>query len=138
MDCLFCKIIKKEIPAEIIYEDENAVGFLDVNPRAPGHTMVLPKVHVETISDLANNLNSPFLEAVKSSIALLKKALAPDGFTIGINHGKAAGQAIEHLHLHIIPRYKDDGGQSLHGIVNNVPKESLQKIRERITETKNT
>ena|SRR3989344_4653977 len=137
MDCLFCRIIKKEISAEIVYEDENVLSFLDVNPRAPGHTLVLLKAHIETILGLADNLNSPFLRAVKSTIKLLKSALAPDGFTIGINHGKAAGQAIEHLHLHIIPRYKNDGGASLHSIVNNPSEESLQAIKEKIAKTKN-
>ncbi|MBI2591597.1 MAG: HIT family protein, partial [Candidatus Brennerbacteria bacterium] len=58
--------------------------------------------------------------------------LKPDGFTIGINHGEASGQAVDHLHIHIIPRWKNDGGGSIHGVVNNPPKESLEEIKKKI------
>ena len=132
-NCLFCNIVNKEIPADnIIYEDESALGLLDVNPLAPGHTMVLPKVHAENIIDLPETQVGPLFLAVRHVTNLLKNALTPDGFTIGINHGKNAGQAIDHLHIHVIPRYKDDGGTSIHGVVNNPPKESLQEIKEKI------
>lgn len=128
MECLFCKIIKKEIKAEIIYEDNEALAFLDINPRAPGHTMVIPKKHAANIFELDDYLMRPVFHAVKIVAGFIQKSLKPDGFTIGINHGEASGQAVEHLHIHIIPRWKNDGGGSIHGVVNNQPKENLRDI----------
>ncbi len=131
-DCIFCKIIRKEIPAEIIYENDSALALLDINPKAPGHTMVLAKVHAPTILDLPEKEVEPVFGAVKKVTAMIKEVLRPDGFTIGINHGRYAGQAIDHLHIHILPRYKGDGGTSIHGVVNNPPQESLNEMRQKI------
>ena len=131
-ECLFCKIVKKHIPALIIHEDADTVAFLDIHPRAPGHAMVIHKIHSESILDLPDrNVESLFL-SVKKVTAIISRALRPDGFTIGVNHGKVSGQAIDHLHIHIIPRFMGDGGKSLHSVVDNAPKESLQEIAEKI------
>ncbi|MEK7087032.1 MAG: HIT family protein, partial [Patescibacteria group bacterium] len=116
----------------IVYEDERSLGVLDINPRAPGHTMIIPKVHAETVLDLPDDYGAFIFQALKNMTEKLHQAFAPDGFTIGINHGRTAGQAIDHLHIHIIPRYKNDGGSSVHGVVQNPPKESLAKIRNKI------
>lgn len=132
MDCLFCKIAKKEIPAEIVYEDEKTLAILDINPRSPGHTMVFPKYHSETILDLPEKEVGPLFLAVKKVTELINKTLKPEGFTIGINHGKISGQVIDHLHVHIIPRFKGDGGSSVHSVVNNSPKKSLEEIKSEI------
>ena len=121
-DCLFCKIISKEIPAKIVYEDNDAFAFLDNFPRAPGHTMVLPKFHAENILDLPDDKIGPLFAAVKKVTQILKDKHRPDGFTIGINQGQASGQAIDHLHIHIIPRWYSDGGGSIHSVVNNRPR----------------
>jgi histidine triad (HIT) family protein len=129
MPCLFCKIVNKEIPADIICEDDAAVAVLDIHPKAPGHTMVLPKGHSENILDLPDDKVEGVFKAVKNVTELLRKSLKPDGFTIGINHGKASGQAVEHLHIHIIPRWQNDGGRSIHSVVDNPPKESLKQIK---------
>ena len=132
--CLFCKIINKEIPAEIIYEDETAVAILDIQPRTPGHTMVLPKFHTENILNLPEEKIEGVFKAVKKVTDLLDKSLKPDGFTIGINHGKVSGQTIEHLHIHIMPRWFNDNGGSIHSVVDNPPKQSLAQIANRIKE----
>lgn len=132
MDCLFCNIAARKIPAQIVYEDENTIGFLDINPRAPGHTVLIPKFHVETILDLGTESVNSVFGAVKNMTAKLKKSLNPDGFTIGINHGKPAGQAIDHFHIHIMPRWRGDGGGSIHLVVANPPKEGLESIKEKI------
>lgn len=132
MDCLFCKIANKEISANIIYEDDDSVAILDVHPKAPGHTMVIPKIHSENILDLPDDKIEGVFKAVKNATALLKKALLPDGFTIGINHGKVSGQAIDHLHIHIIPRWRGDGGGSIHSVIDNAPAEPLEKIAAKI------
>ncbi len=135
-DCFFCKIINKEAPAEIVYEDDNAVAFLDIHPKAPGHTMVIPKIHAEDILGLPEEKIGGLFRAVKRVTELLEKALEPDGFTIGINHGKVSGQTIEHLHVHIMPRWHNDGGGSVHDVVNNPLKESLKEIKDKITQFK--
>jgi len=116
----------------VVYEDDDALAILDANSISPGHAVVLPKVHVETILELSDEGVQSFFSAVKKVVGLIKEKLSPDGFTLGINHGKVAGQAIEHLHFHVIPRFRDDGGTSLHGVVNNPPKESLEEIRKKI------
>lgn len=131
-DCLFCKIASKEIPSAVVYEDENTLGFLDINPRSPGHTVIIPKAHAVTILELDDERIRVLFGAVRNMTEKLKKALDPEGFTIGINHGKPAGQAIDHVHVHIIPRWRDDGGGSIHSVVSNPPKETLESIKERI------
>ncbi len=134
MDCVFCKIINKEIGSEIVYEDENAVGVLDIHPRSPGHVMALPKFHAENILDLPDEKIEGVFLAVKKITGILKKTFNPDGFTIGINHGKASGQAVDHLHIHIMPRWHSDGGGSIHSVVNNPTEESLEEIARKIKE----
>ena len=130
MDCFFCKIANKEMVADVVYENDGAVGVLDVHPVAPGHTMILPKVHAENILDLPKNKIEPVFIAVKEMTKKLQEIFNPDGFTIGINHGKVSGQAVDHLHIHIIPRFKGDGGKSIHSVVDNSP-ESLAEIKEK-------
>ncbi len=132
MDCLFCKIANKEIPAHVIYESADATAVLDVNPRAPGHTMVLPKIHAENILELSDEKIEGIFKTIKETTDLLNKKLKPGGFTIGINHGKVSGQAVDHLHIHIIPRWIGDGGGSIHSVVDNNPKESLEEIKNKI------
>ncbi len=132
MDCLFCKIIRKEIPSDVIFENDFAIGVLDVNPVAPGHSMVIPRSHSETIVDLPENLIEGVFGAVREVLKKLKEKINPDAFTIGINHGRAAGQAIDHLHVHVVPRWKNDGGASIHGVVKNQPdKKEFEEIKKK-------
>jgi histidine triad (HIT) family protein len=132
MNCLFCDIASKKIPAHIVYEDEKIMGFLDIKPLAPGHTVIIPKTHAESILDLNDELITPVFGAVKKMTGTLKKVFGPEGFTIGINQGKTAG--VDHLHIHIIPRWENDGGGSIHTVVLNPPEESLESIKEKILE----
>jgi histidine triad (HIT) family protein len=134
MDCLFCDLANKRKPAHIIYEDDFAVGMLDVFPRALGHTLVVPKKHAQNILELSDDQIGPVFEGVKKVTLLLEEKLNCNGFTIGINHGKVSGQAIDHLHIHIIPRFDGDGGGSIHSIINNPPKESLEEVKKKIIE----
>ncbi len=128
VDCLFCKIVKKEIPSAAIYEDATTLAFLDLHPLAPGHALVVPKEHVETILGVAEPQAGPLFLAVKQVTQKLVDALAPHGFTIGINHGKISGQTIDHLHIHVIPRYRGDGGGSLHSVVTFDDGRSVEEI----------
>jgi len=131
-DCLFCKIISKEQAAQVIYEDDAVVAVLDIFPRAIGHAVVIPKRHAETILELDSKEIGPVFDGVRKITQILKDKLHPDGFTIGINHGKVSGQAIDHLHIHIIPRFLGDQGGSIHTVVNNPPKKSLEEIAKKI------
>jgi len=135
-DCLFCKIADKKIPAEVVYEDGRTVAFLDINPRAPAHTVVIPKYHSETIADLPDAEVCPLFLAIKKVADLLVKSLKAEGLTIGINQGRASGQVVDHLHVHLLPRFKSDGGSSVHGVVHNPPEESLQEVARKLREYK--
>lgn len=134
--CLFCKIGKKEIAAEVVFENDVALAFLDILPKAPGHTMVIPKHHAQNISELPDELVGPFFQTIKTVVAHIDRALSPDGFTLGINHGKASGQEVQHLHIHIIPRWHGDGGGPIQRVVENQPKEDIKAIAERIRSIK--
>jgi histidine triad (HIT) family protein len=131
-DCIFCKIINKDIEAKIIYEDENALAFLDIYPHAPGHTVIIPKKHYINILEANDNDLSNLFLALKKVAKLIQESINAEGFTIGINHGKIAGQAIDHLHIHLIPRFTGDGGGSMHSVVLNKPKESIDEIYNKI------
>jgi histidine triad (HIT) family protein len=135
MDCLFCKIANKEISSDTLYyESDKAVAFLDINPISPGHSLVVPESHVDNILNLNNAELPGFFGAVKEATRILDNVLSPNGFNIGINHGQAGGQVVDHLHVHVVPRYLDDGGGSIQTIVNNSetasPKEIIDKIRK--------
>jgi histidine triad (HIT) family protein len=131
-DCLFCKIITKTIPAKIVYEDEHVIAFLDITPRAPGHTMVIPKYHAPTLIALPDGEVALLFGTVKKTAAMLMSALHPDGITIGINQGRASGQEVDHLHVHLMPRFHGDGGSAVQSVVHNVPQESLDEMCEKI------
>lgn len=131
-DCLFCRIGAKELEAETIYEDGLNTAFLDIHPRAPGHAVVIPKSHRESILDVPDEELQGLFSAVKKTVSLLSKVLKPDGFTIGINQGKASGQTVAHLHIHAIPRFSNDKGGSIHSVVDNRSAETVHKTAERI------
>ncbi len=131
-DCLFCKIANKEIPSLTIYEDNWSLGFLDINPLSLGHVLVVPKEHAENILDLKENLIGKLFSAVKNITEALSDAFSPQGFTIGINHGRISGQAVDHLHIHIIPRYEGDNGGSLHSVVKNPPSEPAEEVQTKV------
>lgn len=145
MDCLFCKMANKHIGAHIVYEDDKTFAFLDAHPRSPGHTVIIPKIHAENILDLPDGEAGPLFLTVKKVTAILNKAFLPtgddpkgqnpQGFTIGINHGRTAGQVVDHLHIHVIPRFMGDGGSGIHGVVNNLPKQTLEEIITKIKKT---
>lgn len=135
MDCLFCKIARHEISSLVIREDADTLAFLDIDPRATGHTVVIPKRHAGTLLDVPREELCSLWQAVQATARQLHTALRPDGFTIGVNQGRYAGQAIDHLHVHIIPRWAGDGGGSVHDVVNAPPREELAKIHERIVQS---
>ena len=131
-DCLFCKIIKKEIPAAVLYEDDHVVAFLDIQPRTTGHTMVIPKYHAPRIVDLPDEEVCAVFLAVKRVAKLLTDKLGSDGATIGMNQGRASGQEVDHLHVHLMPRWNHDGGSAIQSVVHNPPRESIEEIKKKL------
>ena len=109
LECVFCKIIAGEIPAEKIYEDEQALAFLDISPVNPGHTLVVPKEHYEDPLTTPDEVLARLIGVGKKiARAILAVGLA-EGINFGMNNGRAAGQIVFHAHLHVIPRLNVDG-----------------------------
>lgn len=105
-DCIFCKIIEGEIPSHKVYEEENVIAFLDANPTSKGHTLVVPKKHVENIHE-ASGMDYMWDAIVKVSNAV-KEAFDAPGMNIDQNNGEIAGQEVMHMHFHVTPRYTGD------------------------------
>jgi len=108
-DCIFCKIIKGEIPCDKIFEDKNTIAFLDINPVNKGHTLVVPKKHFETIFDTPDDVLSNLMKAVKKVSNEVLDGVEADGINLGVNNLRAAGQLVPHVHFHVIPRFNGDG-----------------------------
>lgn len=108
-DCIFCKIIEKEIPANIVYEDNDFLAFLDINPVNPGHSLIITKEHFKDFASTSDEMLSKIIVIGKKIGQALIDELGADGFNFSTNNGKAAGQIIFHTHFHIIPRKLDDG-----------------------------
>lgn len=105
-DCIFCKIIKGEIPSTKIYEDERVLSFMDINPISKGHLLVIPKVHAGNIWEISPEDLSAVHSASKMIARALKLALDPDGIACLQLNGAAVGQVVMHYHLHLVPRVK--------------------------------
>jgi len=131
-NCIFCKIASGEIKADIVAQNDHAVAFLDVTPIAPGHTLVVPRVHAEQLSTLPSEAVAPLFDLAQQAARILEDRLKPDGMTIGINQGLMAGQGVPHLHVHLIPRFTGDGGGSLHTVVKNPPADPAE-IAKKLT-----
>lgn len=108
-DCLFCKIIKKEIPCYKLYETQNIIVFLNIFPTNHGHVLIIPKTHAKTIFEIEQNTLIEITKQSKIIASNLKEKLNCGGVSIIQNNNKAAEQDISHYHMHIIPRYDDDG-----------------------------
>ena len=109
MDCLFCKISKGEITCVKIFEDENVLAFLDIGPVNKGHTLVVPKKHYESFLDADDETLCRLVVSAKKIAEAVVKGTKADGFNLIVNNKKAAGQLVDHVHFHIIPRFRDDG-----------------------------
>jgi histidine triad (HIT) family protein len=107
-DTIFAKIIRREIPAEIVYEDEDTLAFLDINPVNPGHVLVIPKVITRNVLDIDEASWLAVMRTVRKISRIVKEAMSADGINIDINNEEAAGQIVFHTHVHIVPRFKGD------------------------------
>ena len=121
LTCIFCKIIKGQIHARILNQDDLAVAMLDAFPLAEGHTLVVPKIHYSKIQDMDPDTSASVFSLVRKISAALEKAIKVNSTTIAIHNGKEAGQEIPHLHVHVIPRTKNDGAGPVHSMFDNRP-----------------
>ena len=109
MDCIFCKIVSGEIPAVKVLDEKLVVAFMDINPSSKGHMLVVPKNHAENIFEIPESDLVALIKAVKRCAKAVKEALNAEGITILQLNGKASDQIVPHLHIHVIPRWENDG-----------------------------
>ncbi|MDF7823059.1 HIT family protein [Pontiellaceae bacterium B12227] len=108
-NCIFCKIIQKEIPATVIYEDDDVLAFMDIGPIIKGHALVIPKKHYDPITETPDEIIAKLHITAKKIATAQMNAFGADGVNILQNNGRASGQEVEHIHVHIIPRFENDG-----------------------------
>ena len=133
-DCIFCKIIRNEIPSVNIYEDEEILGFMDIQPNTRGHVLLIPKEHTENIYGIPTETAARLMIAVQKVSVAIKNALDADGINIVMNNESAAGQIIWHAHMHIIPRYNEDKGYigQRHTYISGEMEEIAEKIKKEL------
>lgn len=129
-NCIFCKLVKKEIPANIVFENEDIISFLELNQSVEGHVMVILKKHGKSILDYNELELGELMMGVSVVSQKVKTAFSADSLTIGINHLEKKG--VPHLHIHIIPRFDNDKGGVIQSIVNGEIKNSREEITEKI------
>ncbi|NIO22671.1 MAG: HIT domain-containing protein [Candidatus Aenigmarchaeota archaeon] len=132
-ECLFCKIVAGEIPSEEVYSDGDFIAFLDINPRNPGHTLVIPRKHYNTILEMPDSEVADLSRVVKKIAIAVKKGTNADGISIGQSNERAAGQVIPHVHFHVIPRFASEGPPGLESIIPT--KKLTPEIMKKLTET---
>ncbi|MEU0557421.1 HIT domain-containing protein [Dactylosporangium sp. NPDC006015] len=106
--CEFCEIVARSAPARIVFEDEDSLAFFPLNPASPGHTLVIPRVHIPDIWSLSRDQASPLLDTTLKVSRAIRTALRPDGLNIINSNGAAATQTIFHIHVHLVPRWHSD------------------------------
>jgi histidine triad (HIT) family protein len=135
MDCIFCDIINRKGEAEILFENDKVMAFLDIRPVNYGHTLVIPKKHFSNFTELTPDILSELGSVTQMMSGAIQKALKSDGFNVIINNGAAAGQTVYHFHFHIIPRFNSDFNYrpSFKEYSNGSMKEFADIIRNAVT-----
>ena len=106
-NCLFCRIVSGELPATIVFEDDNSVAFLDHRPLFHGHTLLVPREHVETLGELSREIVGPYFEAAQLLSRAVESAMDAEGTFVAMNN--RVSQSVPHLHVHVVPRRRKDG-----------------------------
>lgn len=132
-DCIFCKIAKGDIPSTTLYEDEMFRVILDLGPATRGHALILPKEHAANLFELPEATAAESMKLAKKMATKMKTALKADGFNLVQNNGAAAGQTVEHFHLHLIPRYEGDGQEILWKPGETTP-EDMAEVKKLVEE----
>ena len=128
MDCIFCKIVKREIPAKIIVETEKSLAFIDAFPLTKGHSLVIPKNHYEKMQDISAEDNADLFETVRRVISKVDKI--SNATLLAVHNGKESGQEIPHVHVHLIPRSAEDSAGPVHSMFKDRPKLSESEINQ--------
>src|SRR5215212_7881600 len=105
--CLFCRIVSGELPATVVYEDDNSIAFLDHRPLFHGHTLLVPREHVETLGELSSKVVAPYFEAAQLLSRAVESGMDAEGTFVAMNN--RVSQSVPHLHVHVVPRRKKDG-----------------------------
>jgi histidine triad (HIT) family protein len=128
MSCIFCRIVAGEIAAEVVARDAGAVAFLDVQPLAEGHVLVVPRTHVARLEELTPADADALFRTVVRLVGPVRRALDAEAATVGINDGPASGQTVPHVHVHIVPRWTGDGAGTIHTIFPRRTRRSLAEV----------
>ena len=136
MDCIFCKIAKKEIPSKIITETKNSIAFLDTFPLSRGHTLVIPKCHYEKVQDMTDMDNTDLFNIVHKVISKVDKLTGAT--LLAVHNGKDSGQEIPHVHVHLIPRELSDQAGPVHSMFKDRPKLSDEELEQLCAKIKNS
>jgi len=140
--CLFCAISAGKIPAHVVYEDDRAMAFLDIHPSAPGHTLIIPKTHAARIEDLSAEDAAALFSALHRLAKPIREAVEAEAATVGINDGPGSGQEVPHVHVHVIPRRRGDGGTLIQLVARTGTRgtslaDVADKIRKKIAQPTN-
>ena len=127
MNCIFCKIVKKEIPTKIIFETEKSLAFMDAFPLTKGHSLVVTKTHYEKVQDISKEDNADLFETVRRTISKVDKIT--DATLLAVHNGKQSGQEVPHVHVHLIPRSSEDSAGPVHSMFPNPPQLSDKDIK---------
>ena len=130
-DCVFCRIMAKQIPATVVHEDEHTLAFMDIGQVNPGHVLVALKKHAENIFALDEAQAAAVFQAAARVARAIRAAFEPQGLSVYQANGAAAGQTVFHLHIHLVPRHEGDG-MALTWPVKNPPREKLAEYAEKI------
>lgn len=129
-DCLFCAIATGTIPSASLYEDARTMAFLDIRPLAPGHALVVPKKHAAKLEDAGAEDWSAVMDTVAKLTPILCRETGSRDATIAINNGPDAGQEVQHLHVHIIPRAASDGAGPIHNLFQRRPHATTEELHD--------
>ena len=130
-DCIFCRIVARQIPATVVYEDEHTLAFMDLGQVNPGHVLVAVKKHAENLYALDDAQAGAVLRAAARVARAIRDAFTPQGLSVYQANGKAAGQTVFHYHVHLVPRHDGDG-MALSWPVKNPPREQLEAYAAKI------
>ena len=140
--CLFCAISAGKVPAHLVYEDDRTVAFLDIHPSAPGHTLITPRTHAARIEGLSAEDAAALFAALHRLAKPIREAVGAEAATVGINDGPGSGQEVPHVHVHVIPRRRGDGGTLIQLIARTGTRgtslaDVADKIRKKIAQPTN-
>jgi histidine triad (HIT) family protein len=130
-DCVFCRIVAKQIPATVVHEDAHTMSFMDIGQVNPGHVLVAAKAHAENIYALEDAQAAALFRSAAHVARAIRAAFSPEGLSVYQANGRAAGQTVFHFHLHLVPRHADDG-MSLVWPLKNPPREKLEEYAAQI------